>query len=93
MTTKQLDFIESLTEQLDLHPMTVLGIAKEIAEANISCVGQLDVKQASKLIEGLLDLKEGQVLRHLSAATKLIERSITRRGIPAVRKNEDDVLS
>ena len=56
ITTKQLDYIESLQKRLEYQKYTILDIASEICGKRIQHFVELDIKQASVLIEQLKDL-------------------------------------
>ena len=58
MTMKQFDFIESLAEELEMHSVTLLTLAREVrGEDSLSRWGDLNKSEASRLIAALLDLK------------------------------------
>lgn len=57
LTTKQLDFIENLEEQLEYNRFTTLNLANEIRGERMQHLSDLTKKEASKLIAQLLELK------------------------------------
>ncbi len=58
ITTKQLEFIDSLTTQLSYGRQDTLEQATKISGKFVSTLEELDVKEASQLIAYLLSIKE-----------------------------------
>lgn len=57
LTIKQLDFIEKLEEQKEIHRLTLLKMASQVANRKISRIGELSIQEASQLIEIMKEIE------------------------------------